>query len=199
MSVAVRVATLADVAALQLLIARSARALSVGFYTSDEAEAAIRHVFGVDSQLVRDGTYFVAELAGALAGCGGWSYRRTLYGGDQRPVAGADATGRAPAGLASSAAAVVQPSEGRLEPGRDAARVRAFFVAPEAARRGVGRAILAACEGAAVAAGFTRFELMATLPGVPFYEVCGYRAVEEVTDVLPDGTSLRFVRMERTP
>ena len=177
MSLIVRPATLTEVPALSVLIVRSARDLSRGYYTAAEAEAAIRHVFGVDTQLVRDGSYLVAELDGELAGCGGWSRRRTLYGGDQRPMGGDDL----------------------LDPARDAAKVRAFFVAPEAARRGVGRAILAACEGGAMAAGFTRFELMATLPGVPFYAALGYVAEEAVTDVLPDGTPLRFVRMTRTP
>ncbi len=177
MPLTVRAALPEEIPALSALIVRSARALSAGFYTASEAEAAIRHVFGVDTQLVRDGSYLVAELDGVLAGCGGWSRRRTLYGGDQRPVGGDDL----------------------LKPGQDAAKIRAFFVAPEAARRGVGRAILAACEGGAIGAGFTRFELMATLPGVPFYAALGYTAEEQVTDVLPDGTPLKFVRMTRIP
>lgn len=181
MALAVRPARAEEVPTLQGLIVRSARELSRGFYTEAETEAAIRFVFGVDSQLVRDGSYLVAELDGGLAGCGGWSKRRTLYGGDQRPVAGGAAT----------------PAGDLLDPATDAARIRAFFVAPEAARRGVGRAILGACEAGAMAAGFTHFELMATLPGVPFYEALGYVRQEAVTDVLPDGTPLGFVRMTR--
>src|SRR5262249_47645779 len=119
----VRIAAGADVPALSDLIGRSARALGRGFYTDEETESAIRHVFGVDSTLISDGTYFVAELDGALAGCGGWSRRRNLYGGDQRPIGPQDL----------------------LDPARDAARIRAFFVAPEAARRGVGRRLYEAC------------------------------------------------------
>ena len=171
-----RLASLEDIPALSALIERSARALSEGFYSAAETDAAIRYVFGVDTQLILDGTYFAAERAGMLTGCGGWSHRRTLYGGDQRPVGGHD----------------------NLDPATEAARIRAFFVAPEAARQGVGREILAACESAAVTAGFTRFELMATLPGVPFYKASGYRESEEVLDPLPDGTVVRFVRMTRT-
>ncbi|MBI3789658.1 MAG: GNAT family N-acetyltransferase [Gemmatimonadetes bacterium] len=203
MSVRTRPATADEIPALQALIVRSARDLSVGYYTAEETAAAIRFVFGVDSQLVRDGSYIVAEVDGRLAGCGGWSKRRTLYGGDQRPVDGGAvahaATARptpdadAPAHAGSAADADL------LDPAVDAARIRAFFVAPEAARQGVGRAILSACEGAAMDSGFTHFELMATLPGVPFYAAMGYVAAEPVVDVLPDGTPLRFVRMTRRP
>jgi N-acetylglutamate synthase-like GNAT family acetyltransferase len=122
-----RVATLDDIPALSRLISDSARQLSRGFYTEAEAESAIRYVFGVDTALVTDGTYYVASLDGQLAGCGGWSRRNTLYGGDQRPVGSAEF----------------------LDPARDAARIRAFFVAPTAARRGVGRALLEECTEAA--------------------------------------------------
>lgn len=169
----IRRATAGDVAALNGLIARSGRELSRGYYTDTEIESALRYVFGVDSALIHDGTYFVVEDAGTLLGSGGWSRRRTLYGGDQRPV-GADEL---------------------LDPARDAARIRAFFVAPEAARRGVGRVLLAACVDAARAAGFQSLELMATLPGVPFYRAQGFVEVEPVADTLPDGVVLRFVRM----
>lgn len=171
-----RPATRHDVPRLNALIERSARALSPGYYAPDELEAAVRHVFGVDTALVDDGTYFVVEGDGALLGCGGWSRRRTLYGGDQRPVGAVDQL---------------------LDPAHDAARIRAFFVAPEAARRGVGRFLLAGCTAAAAAAGFRRLELMATLPGVPFYEAMGFAALEPVTDRMPDGTGVRFVRMAR--
>ena len=164
-----------DIPALNGLITRSARALSVGYYTPAQAESAIRHVFGVDTALVDDGTYLVAEVDGALVGCGGWSSRRTLYGGDQRKVGESD----------------------RLDPATDAARIRAFFVAPEWARRGIGRRILDACAAAAHAAGFATLELMATLPGVPMYAACGFVEVEQVVDRLPDGTELPFVRMRR--
>jgi N-acetylglutamate synthase-like GNAT family acetyltransferase len=172
-SLRIRVARPGDVPALTRLIEESARALSRGFYSELETESAIRHVFGVDSALIEDGTYFVAELEGALAGCGGWSRRNTLYGGDQRPVGDA----------------------AFLDPATDSARIRAFFVAPAAARRGVGRQLLVRCEDAASAAGFRSLTLMATLPGVPFYAAMGFERVEEVVDVLPDGVPLRFVRM----
>jgi N-acetylglutamate synthase-like GNAT family acetyltransferase len=173
--VQIRRARTEDIPALNVLIEESARVLSRGFYTPQETEAAVRHVFGVDSALVEDGTYFVVEREGELAGCGGWSRRRTLYGGDQRPVGG----------------------NVTLDPATDAARIRAFFVASRFARQGVGRELLAACEAAAAAAGFRRLELMGTLPGVPFYGALGFAAVEDVVDVLPDGTPLRFVRMTK--
>ena len=175
MPVTLRLALSADIPTLNPLIERSARALSEGYYSPRQIDAAIRHVFGVDSRLVEDGTYFVAEDSGRILGCGGWSRRKTMYGGDQRPVG---------------------PPE-YLDPAADAARIRAFFVAPEAARQGIGRRLLEACAEAAGRAGFRRLALMATLPGVPLYSACGFREVEPVTDILPDGTAIEFVRMER--
>jgi GNAT superfamily N-acetyltransferase len=175
MDLVLRLATMADVLALNALIERSARALSAGFYSPEQIEAAIRYVFGVDTNLIADGTYFAAEVDSTIIGCGGWSRRRTLYGGDQRPVGEADL----------------------LDPSCDAARIRAFFVHPTWARRGVGRRILDACITAASEAGFRRFELMATLPGVPLYQAEGFQRVEDVVDWLPDGTSISFVRMSR--
>jgi N-acetylglutamate synthase-like GNAT family acetyltransferase len=172
----IRPATPDDIPALNALIERSARELSRGYYEAREIDSAIRHVFGVDTSLVRDRTYFVVEDGAQLLGCGGWSRRRTLYGGDQRPVGSVDDA---------------------LDPAVDAARIRAFFVAPEAARRGVGRVLLEACTSAAREAGFRTLELMATLPGVPFYRTQGFIDVEPVTDLLPDGVPLRFVRMRR--
>lgn len=172
--VTLRAAVPADLPALETLIAASARALGQGYYTDVETEAAIAHVFGVDSALVADGSYLVAEVGGTLAGCGGWSARRTLFGGDRF-------AGRA---------------DDRLDPATDAARIRAFFVAPAFARRGVGAAILGACEAAAARAGFARAELMATLPGVPFYAAHGYRAgAETIHDC--GGTLVKFVAMSR--
>ncbi|HEX6316636.1 MAG TPA: GNAT family N-acetyltransferase [Gemmatimonadaceae bacterium] len=173
--VVLRTATHGDIPALKRLIEESARVLSRGFYDDTETAAAIRYVFGVDTALIDDGTYLVATLDGQLAGCGGWSRRRTLYGGDQRPVG----------------------ESTLLDPERDAARIRAFFVAPTAARRGVGRALLEGCTRAAAAAGFRSLTLMATLPGVPFYSALGFTADEDVVDLLPDGTPLRFVRMSK--
>lgn len=172
----IRQATPGDVPELNTLIERSARALSSGFYSPRQIESAIRHVFGVDSNLVSDGTYFVVSSGAVIVGCGGWSRRRTLYGGDQRPVG----------------------SDDWLDPAIDAAKIRAFFVAPEHARRGIGRRLLDVCVEAARLAGFSRLELMATMPGVPLYATCGFERVRDATDVLPDGTILDLVQMERS-
>jgi GNAT superfamily N-acetyltransferase len=170
-----RLARREDVPGLARLIERSARELSAGWYSPVQIESAVRHVFGVDSSLIDDGTYFVVTEDEAIVGCGGWSRRRALYGGDQRRVGGSEA----------------------LDPVIDAARIRAFFVDPAHARSGIGRMLLAACDRAARAAGFARWTLMATLPGVPLYEAAGFRTVGRVTDVLPDGTAIDFVQMER--
>jgi N-acetylglutamate synthase-like GNAT family acetyltransferase len=170
----IRAATPAEIPALEQLIAASARALGPPFYTAAETEAAITHVFGVDSELVGDGSYLVAERNGAIAGCGGWSRRATLFGGDRFQ-------GR---------------ESGLLDPSRDAARIRAFFVAADHARQGVGDALLAACEAAARAAGFNRTALMATLPGQPFYAARGYVAQPAVTLDL-GGIPVRFVPMDK--
>lgn len=164
-----------DIPVLNRLIPESVRTLRHGFYTHAQAEAAIKHVFGVDSQLVSDGTYFVAVEGEQIVACGGWSWRRTLYGGDQRPMGAGQI----------------------LDPAVDAARIRAFFVAGTHARRGIGAMLLRACAEAASARGFTRLELMSTLPGVPFYAKLGFAAVEPIVDTLPDGTSVGFVRMTR--
>ena len=173
--VSIRRATEADVPALKELIPLSARELSRGFYSAEETESAINHVFGPDSRLIEDGTYFVAEEDGRLAGCGGWSRRRTLYGGDQ-----------------------MKPAEDPLlDPKTEAARIRAFFVHPAFARRGVGSKILDACVAAARASGFRRLELAATLPGVPLYAARGFVERERIDVPLPDGRRLPIVRMER--
>lgn len=171
----IRLATERDVAAIAALIPLSARALSRGYYTEEQTEAAIRYVFGPDTRLIADGTYFIAEEAEVLCGCGGWSKRRTLYGGDQ--MKGAD--------------------DPLLDPRTDAARIRAFFVHPDFARRGVGRAILDACLDAARAAGFRRVELASTLPGIPFYRAFGFEEREALEAPMPGGAGLPVVRMER--
>lgn len=175
MPVAIRLATSTDIPTLQDLIPASARALSRVYYSEAQIEAAIRYVFGVDSQLIVDHTYYVAVDAETIVGCGGWSWRRTLYGGDQRPIGGG----------------------ALLDPARDAARIRAFFVAGSHARHGIGARILAECEEAALKRGFSRVELMSTLPGVPFYRQCGFEEIDHVVDTLPDGTNIEFVRMAR--
>jgi GNAT superfamily N-acetyltransferase len=174
-SINIRPAGPSDVPALQELIPRSARALSAGFYTEPQAEAAIRYIFGVDSALIRDGTYFVAESGAGIHGCGGWSRRRTLYGGDQHK----------------------DTEDPLLDPATDAARIRAFFVAPEFARRGIGGQLMQACASAAYAAGFRQLELMATLPGVPLYAAFGFEPREDVIEQLPNGVAVPFVRMHR--
>ena len=170
----VRPATRADVPALNTLIAASARVLSMGFYTPEQIDAAVTYVFGVDTGLVDDGTYYVVETGGQMVGCGGWSRRGALYGGDQRPM---------------------EPAA-RLDPAIEPARIRAFFVAPGWARRGIGGRLLEECRAAAETEGFSSFELMATLPGVPLYARYGFREVERVTDRMPSGVVLEFVRMK---
>lgn len=173
--VTLRLARMEDEPSLRELIPRSARALSAGFYSEAQIEAAIRFVFGVDSQLVKDGAYFVAESDGEIRACGGWSRRRTLYGGDQHK----------------------RSEDPLLDPATDAARIRAFFVAPEFARRGLGRRLMQTCARAAYDAGFRRLELMATLPGVPLYAAFGFTTGESVVETTPDGVSIPFVRMHR--
>lgn len=122
--------------------------------------ASSRAIMGLDTQLIRDGTYFVVEEDGRLAGCGGWSRRATMYGGDASP-------GRDPA---------------LLDPAREPARVRAMYTHPNFARRGVGRLILSLCEEAARGEGFKRVELAATMAGMPLYLACGYQPVEHFSD-----------------
>ena len=172
--VVIRAATRADIPALEALIAVSAAELGRDFYAPDALAMAIRDIFGVDSQLVDDGSYLVAEIDGELAGCGGWSRFATLFGGDQF-------AGRSPA---------------LLVPGTDAARIRAMFTAPGFARRGVGSAIMTASEAAARAAGFDRLALMATLSGVPFYRSHGFVAEPGVT-VDAGGIAVPFVSMTK--
>lgn len=175
MPVTLRIATPDDLPALRTLIPESVRALSQGYYTPEQIESAIRHVFGPDTQLIADGTYFAAEADGMIAGCGGWSRRRTLYGGDQMKDA----------------------EDPLLDPATEAAKIRAFFVHPRWARRGIASMIMEACRAAAAQAGFQRLELMATLPGEPLYRAFGFEARERVETTLPDGVRVPFVRMER--
>lgn len=172
----IRRATIEDVPHLERLIAESAHVLSRGDYTTEQVEAALGNAFGVDTELIRDGTYFVVEAGGTIVACGGWSRRRTLFGADGRD-------GRESA---------------LLDPVSDAARIRAFFVHPEWARRGIGTALLQRCEDDARAAGFRRTELMATLPGRRLYEARGYRAEEAIEHRLGDGVTIRFVPMRKT-
>jgi GNAT superfamily N-acetyltransferase len=171
-----RVARRDDIPHIERLIERSVRELSVGHYDGAQIESALRFMFGVDSQLVDDGTYHVIEADGVLAAAGGWSRRRTLFGGDQWKH-GAD-----------------DP----LDPTREPARIRAFFVDPAWSRRGLGRSLFEACLRDALAAGFRRLELMATRPGEPLYRALGFAAEERIELTLPDGVRVPLVRMSRT-
>jgi GNAT superfamily N-acetyltransferase len=171
----IRKAQRSDQPLLERLIAESARALGVRDYRPEQIEAALRGSFGVDTQLIDDGTYFVAEIGGTIVGCGGWSRRRTLFGGDQHPKRDA----------------------GELNPQVDAAKIRAFFIAPGHARQGIGRALLLHCEAAASAQGFRRFELMGTLTGVPFYQAHGYQGGELVRYPATDGVLIEFIPMRK--
>ena len=175
MHITIRLAKFEDIPPLNQLIALSVRGLSIGHYTSAQIESAIKYVFGVDTQLIADGTYYVAEIDGAMVGCGGWSKRNTLYGGDQHK----------------------DVEDPLLDPVRDAARIRAFFVHPDHARKGIGKLIIEFCEEAAKRNEFSRFELGATLPGVPFYLAQGYLPVEHVNAILADGEVLAVVKMRK--
>jgi GNAT superfamily N-acetyltransferase len=170
-----RKATHDDRPPLQLLIARSARGLGARDYRSEQIEGALQGAFGVDTQLIEDGTYFVVEADGKLVGCGGWSKRRTLFGGDAHGDRSAQ----------------------ELDPQTDAARIRAFFVDPDYARRGIGRALLERCESEARARGFRRFELMGTLPGVRLYQALGYVGSERVHYAVAPGVTIEFVPMHK--
>jgi GNAT superfamily N-acetyltransferase len=191
MKIRIRQAVSADIPVLRTLIDASVRGLQTRDYTPSQIESALATVYGVDTQLIADGTYFVAEeesnvVAGdspaqpptgtpVIVGCGGWSKRKTLYGGDQW-------TGRE---------AVL------LDPQHDAAKIRAFFIHPSWVRRGIGTLILEACENAAITAGFARFEMGATLTGVLLYQARGYVAIENLEVPLANGESLPIVRMEK--
>ena len=171
----------ADVARLQELIEASVRKLQAADYSPAQIEGALKSVYGVDSQLIADGTYFAVEIAEPstaqvhIVGCGGWSKRKTLYGGDQ----------------------YAEREDSLLDPLRDAAKIRAFFVHPNWARQGIGTRILEACEKAATEAGFSRFELGSTLSGVPFYRARGYVEVENQSAQLSNGEVLPILRMAK--
>jgi GNAT superfamily N-acetyltransferase len=173
---AIRRAVEADVPALHALIEASVRGLQAGDYTQAEIEGALGHALGLDSQLVKDGTYFIAEVDGVTVASGGWSYRATLFGSDGM-------AGRGPE---------------NLDPAKDAAKIRAIFVHPGWARKGLGTLMLAHCEGEARAAGFTRLEMGSTLTGVPLYRLRGYEEGERLLIPLPNGASLPVIRMTKS-
>jgi GNAT superfamily N-acetyltransferase len=170
-----RAATPDDVPALRRLIDESVRGLSAGFYTDVQIESALRYVFGVDTQLIADATYYLVDGPDGPIAAGGWSRRATLYGGDQH----------------KSSPDVL------LDPATAPARIRAFFVHPAWARHGLARRLFERCRAAARAAGFRSLELGATLPGVPLYEALGFVAHERVDAAMPDGIVLPVVRMTR--
>ncbi|MCC6793357.1 MAG: GNAT family N-acetyltransferase [Thermomicrobiales bacterium] len=174
MSLVVRLATGADIPELRELIPASARGLSDG-YSERQIERALGAVFGVDSQLIADGTFYVAEWDGRIAGCGGWSKRRTLYGGDEGK----------------------QGPDELLDPATDPAKIRAFFVHPDYGRRGIGRALIEACEAAAWAAGFRRMVLGATPAGERLYARAGYVVTDRFEIALDDGEVLPASHMEK--
>jgi GNAT superfamily N-acetyltransferase len=161
--------------AIQQLIAESARHLSREHYNDAQIDAAIATVFGVDTDLIADGTYFVAESEGNLIGCGGWSRRKTLFGGDQYSAR----------------------DTGYLDPVSEPAKIRAFFVHPQHARKGVAGAILSHCETVARAHGFRELELMATLPGIAFYKSRGFREAGTFVLELVEGVNLELVPMRK--
>ena len=167
-----RLASEADVPALHALMNAAIGQLQSA-YLSPEAVTASFSVMGLDSQLIADRTYFVVEEAGAIAGCGGWSRRATLFGGDHS--AGRDAA--------------------LLDPATDAARVRAMYTHPDFTRRGVGRMILDACEAAAATEGFKTCEMAATLAGEPLYRACGYQPIEHFAASTPNGVDVPLIRM----
>ncbi len=185
-----RLAVPEDFPALRELIDKSVRGLQTQDYTPAQIEGALQTVFGVDSQLIADGTYIVAEAERnaipraeaarkpsglIIVGCGGWSKRKTLYGSDRW-------TGR---------------EDALLDPQRDAAKIRAFFIHPDWARRGVGSMILKACEEAARSAGFTRYEMGATLTGAKLFGVKGYAVVKRISIPLVNGETLPVIHMEK--
>jgi len=170
-----RIARVEDLDALREVMRRSIEKLQDGFLTPEQV-AASHKVMGLDTQLVRDGTYFVVESGDRIAGCGGWSWRSTLYGGDE---------------------SVVSREPEALDPATDAARIRAMYTDPDFARQGVGRLVMRLCEEAAMRAGFRRATMMATMAGVPLYEASGYAPVDAPINASIDGVDVPLVRMEK--
>ena len=172
----IRKATSQDVPRLREIIEASVRGLQAADYSPAQIEGALESVYGVDSRLIADGTYFAAEESDKIVACGGWSRRKTLYGGDQ----------------------YVAREDSLLDPARDAAKIRAFFVHPDWARRGIGTMILEACELAARTAGFASMEMGATLSGVAFYKARGYKEAEEQSVPMSNGERLLIIKMAKS-
>lgn len=169
----IRKAVIGDREKIQEVIGKSARRLSAE-YTPEQVEAALKQIFGVDTSLIEDGTYFVAETDRELIGCGGWSRRRTLFGGDQ----------------------FSERDTSRLDPKSEPAKIRAFFIHPDFARQGIARAILSRCENEAKDYGFLALELMSTLPGIKLYEACGFERVKPLALEI-EGAVIDFVVMKK--
>jgi N-acetylglutamate synthase-like GNAT family acetyltransferase len=172
---ALRVATFEDIPSLKQLIETSVRGLQTGDYSGSQIEGALGTIYGTDRTMIGDGTFYVIEDGPAIVGCGGWSRRRTAFGSDNSPV----------------------KDDAPLDPSTDPAKIRGFFVHPAWARQGIGTRILLACEAAAHAAGFTRFELVSTLTGVALYQRHGYVEADRVTLILPNGDPYAAVRMTK--
>ncbi len=175
MEIEIRVARMEDIPTLKELIPLSAAELSKNYYTPQQIASAIKYIFGVDTQLISDKTYYVAASGGQIVGCGGWSKRKTMFGGDQ----------------------MKEEQDPLLDPAQDAGRIRAFFIHPLWARKGIGRRIIQACEEAAAADGFTRMELVSTLPGEPLYAAMGYEVTRRFDEPLADGTNLPLAHMKK--
>ncbi|KTD74242.1 GNAT family N-acetyltransferase [Legionella tucsonensis] len=169
----IRNAHINEIKTLNQLIEYSARKLSQEDYTNQEIEGAIHFIFGVDKELIKDQTYYVIEKEGDVIACGGWSKRKTLFGGAQCRAR----------------------KKGFLNPQTDYAKIRAFFVHPNHARQGLGKMLLEYCEQQALFHGFTKIEMMATLPGVKLYQVCGYQIIESEYFALPDGKKFKMLKM----
>jgi GNAT superfamily N-acetyltransferase len=177
----IRLATEDDIPALRALIDLSVRVLQRADYSEQQLDAALGTAYGVDTQLIADKTYYAVDAIGAkrnrvLAACGGWSMRKTLYGSDHGP----------------------NRDSGLLDPAKEAAKIRAFFVHPAWTRRGLATLILKTCEDVAYARGFRRFEMGATLTGVPMYAARGYVEIGRIDVPLPNGLRLPVVRMGKT-
>jgi GNAT superfamily N-acetyltransferase len=168
----IRLAVPTDIPALRVVMERAISQLLPAFLSPDEV-AASQEIMGLDTQLIEDGTYYVVEASGEIAGCGGWSRRATLFGGDHS--AGRDAA--------------------LVDPATEPARVRAMYTDPDFTRRGVGRLILAACEDKARAEGFSRCEMAATMAGEPLYAACGYQRIEPFEAETSNGVRVPLVRM----
>jgi len=172
----IRLAEIDDIPRLKELINLSVRALSIGYYSEEQIESALVYVFGVDSQLINDETYYAVEIENTIVACGGWSKRKTLFGGDN---------------------ADVEREDSFLNPENDAAKIRAFFAHPNWTRRGIAKKIISLCEDSARRDGFKRMELAATLPGEPLYAALGYIAIERFDYQLPDGVMMPLVQMAK--